>query len=204
MPTHEPTLCLLPQDVPNVFWPVAQLAAVAAVATYIGIFVYWKHVPHYAHRQRIADIQVRCRWPCSVAAADAQCRAAPDRAGRVAAGTQPAAALPHRRPGGHHDGPQAPPARCVARAAAQPAQRGPPTWGCPAGQEQPGAISRGEFVHIAQGTVKERELSAQEMQLLYRVFDSDRNGFLELGEIHSLAEKQDRQHDQHQRQLKYP
>ena len=40
------------------FWPVAQFAAVAGVATYVGIYVYWKHVPHYAQRQRIADIQV--------------------------------------------------------------------------------------------------------------------------------------------------
>ena len=49
--------------------------------------------------------------------------------------------------------------------------------------------------------MRERELTAQEMQLLYRVFDSDRNGFLELGEIHSLTEKQDKQDRHHQQQL---
>ena len=49
------------QEVPNVFWPVVQFSGAAAVSVYVGIYVWWKHVPHYAHRQRIADIQVgRC------------------------------------------------------------------------------------------------------------------------------------------------
>ena len=56
--------------------------------------------------------------------------------------------------------------------------------------DRPGAISKGEFVRIAQATVKERELTAQEMQLLFRVFDSDRGGFLELGEVQAVSEKQ--------------
>lgn len=39
---------------------------------------------------------------------------------------------------------------------------------------------------MARKTVAERELSPEELRLLYRIFDSDRDGFLELGELQRL------------------
>ena len=47
-------------------------------------------------------------------------------------------------------------------------------------------IGWSEFAKVARKTVAERELSPEELRLLYRIFDSDRDGFLELGELQRL------------------
>ena len=47
----------------------------------------------------------------------------------------------------------------------------------------PASIGKPEFEEIAQDTVQERALSQEELSLLYRIFDLDRSGFLELGEL---------------------
>ena len=46
------------QDAPHTFWPVVQMSALAAVATYVSIYYYWRRMPNYAHRKRISDVQV--------------------------------------------------------------------------------------------------------------------------------------------------
>ena len=51
-------------------------------------------------------------------------------------------------------------------------------------------IGWSEFAKVARKTVSERELSPEELRLLYRIFDSDRDGFLELGELHRLEASQ--------------
>ena len=47
------------QEAPQTFWPVVQVSSFAAVAVYLGINLWWRRMPNYAHRARLADIQVR-------------------------------------------------------------------------------------------------------------------------------------------------
>ena len=48
------------EETPGMFWPVVQGSCLAAVLTYTAIYAYWRRMPNYAHRQRVADIEVGC------------------------------------------------------------------------------------------------------------------------------------------------
>lgn len=46
-----------------------------------------------------------------------------------------------------------------------------------------GAVSEHEFSNLVQNSVHSHQVDSEEISLLYRLFDSNRDGFLELGEL---------------------
>ena len=65
-----------------------------------------------------------------------------------------------------------------------------------AGQAGLVGLTWGEFVKIAQDTVKERKLTPEELRLLFKTFDYDRSGFMEVSEIHAVSTEKG-QHQKH-------
>lgn len=45
------------------------------------------------------------------------------------------------------------------------------------------SIGKEDFMHLIRQTIRQRDVSEQEMDLLYRVFDTNRDGFLSLAEV---------------------